>query len=66
MEQFEEPNGKYLEIAIKILDKFLKEYGSETAYLEAEGKILNYYETYAAVDDYLTKLGVQDLVSINF
>ena len=41
LEQYEEPDGTYFDIATKILDSFLKEFGSESAYLEAEGKQLN-------------------------
>ena len=40
-EQFDEPDGKYLDIAIRILDSFLEEYGTESAYLDAEGKKLD-------------------------
>ena len=41
LEQFDEPDGKYLDIAIRILDSFLEEYGTESAYLDAEGKKLD-------------------------
>ena len=41
LEQFDEPDGKYLDISKRILDEFLKEYGSESAYYEAEGKKLD-------------------------
>ena len=33
LDSFQEPDGKYLEIAKLILESFLKEYTSETAYL---------------------------------
>ena len=46
LEQFEEPDGKYLKIATDILDSFLKEYGSESAYLDAEGRKLDQEETH--------------------
>ena len=41
LEQFDEQDGQYLEIAKTILDSFLKEYGSESAYLDAEGRKLD-------------------------
>ena len=36
----------YLQIAQKILDSFLKEYGSESSYLDAEGRKLDQDETH--------------------
>ena len=66
LEQFDEPDGKYLDIAIWILDSFLEEYGTESAYLDAEGKKLDQDETHNAIKDYLTNLGVEEWISINF
>ena len=42
------------------------EYGSESHYLECEGKKLDQEETYAYIRDYLTNLGVEEWISINF
>ena len=66
MEQFVEPDGQYLEIAKKILDSFLKEYGSESNYLDAEGRKLDQEETHKYIKDYLQALGVEEWISINF
>jgi len=41
LEQFDEPDGEFLDIAMEILDSFLQEYGSESNYLDAEGKKLD-------------------------
>jgi hypothetical protein len=45
---------------------FLVEYGSETAYLKGEGKILSELEIRKYINDYLTKLGIKHLVVVNF
>jgi len=66
LEQFDEPDGQYLAIAKKILDSFLEEYGSESQYLDAEGRKLDQEETHQAITDYLENLGVQEWISINF
>lgn len=66
MEQFVEPDGQYLEIAKKILDSFLKEYGSESNYLDTEGRKLDQEETHKYIKDYLQALGVEEWISINF
>jgi len=34
---YENPSERYLKISEKIMDSFLKIYGSETGYLESEG-----------------------------
>ena len=34
--------------------------------MEQEGKILDQYETYDYIKDYLTKLGVEEWIQINF
>ena len=66
LEQFVEPDGQYLEIAKKILDSFLKEYGSESNYLDTEGRKLDQEETHKYIKDYLQDLGVEEWISINF
>ena len=55
-----------MEIAKKILDSFLKEYGSESNYLDCEGKKLDQEETHKYIKDYLQALGVEEWISINF
>jgi hypothetical protein len=66
LEQFDEPDGKYLDVATKILDSFLREYGTESQYLEAEGRKLDQDETHAHITEYLLDLGVEEWISINF
>jgi len=48
------------------LDSFLKEYGSESAYLDAEGRKLDQDETHDYITTYLQDLGVEEWISINF
>ena len=66
LEQFDEPDGEFLDIACQILESFLKEYGSETQYLDAEGRKLDQDETHNSITEYLNFLGVQEWISINF
>lgn len=40
MLQYKEPSIEYMDIAVKILDSFLEQYGSESLYLETEGDVL--------------------------
>ena len=40
LQEFKQPNDEYMQIAKKILDSFLKHYGTETKYLITEGHIL--------------------------
>ena len=44
----------------------MKEYGSESAYLDAEGKKLDQDETHKAIKDYLDNLNVSEWISVNF
>ena len=48
------------------MNNFLKEYGSETAYSELKGKVLDQEETQNAIKGYLGQLGVEEYVSVNF
>ncbi len=48
------------------MKKFLKEYGSETAYLKGEGKLLSEAQIRKYINDYLTNLGIKHLVVVNF
>ena len=66
LELYDEPDGKYLDISRQILDSFLKEYGTESHYLECEGKKLDQDETQEACREYLEDLGVTEWISINF
>ena len=40
MQQYKEPSEEFLDLAIKILESFIAQYGSESLYLETEGDIL--------------------------
>jgi len=42
------------------------EYGTETAYLEAEGRVLNQEETQSAIKEYLNELDIEEWVNIAF
>ena len=42
---YKEPNTDLMTIAQKILDSFIDTFGSETAYLEAEGELVSQDET---------------------
>jgi hypothetical protein len=48
------------------LDSFLKEYGSESAYHEREGRILDQEETHQQINDYIERLGVGEWIFVNF
>ncbi|CAD8186550.1 unnamed protein product [Paramecium octaurelia] len=63
----EQPHRKYEEIALKIIDQCIKEFGSDLKYAEQEGgKLLSIEETEHFFNDYIHKLGVQDLISYEF
>jgi len=47
------PSDKFLGIACKILDSFLKVYGSETAYLESEGDCVSQEDTERIFKEYI-------------
>lgn len=58
LKMFPEPSFEFLPEAKQIIDKFLKTYGSESAYFESEGKVLTekeQVETY--INNYLDALG---------
>ena len=45
MHKFEAPDGRFLNLAIRIIENFLKDYGSESYYKELSGRKLNIQET---------------------
>jgi hypothetical protein len=49
-----------MDIAKKIMDGFMTEYGSESVWLEQQGRIVTQEETQVAITDYLSCLGLQD------
>ena len=64
-----EPSFKYLDQATKIIDSFLKTYGSESKYLECFGKLYTDQEGVAEhINNYLADLGpeVKASAKLNF
>ncbi|CAD8101119.1 unnamed protein product [Paramecium sonneborni] len=61
------PNRKFEEIALKIINQCIKEFGSDLKYAEQEGgKLLSIEQTEYFFNDYIHKLGVQNLISYEF
>lgn len=63
---YPEPATELMEIATKILDSFLQEFGSETAYLEAEGELIGQEETEQIFQQYIDEMDFTEHLSINF
>jgi len=40
LNQFKKPRSDFLQIAVKIMDAFLTQYGSESNYLLTEGRVI--------------------------
>lgn len=55
-----------LKHATKILKNWLKEFKSETKYLESEGHVLTKDESEKIINEYIKELGVEKLISLNF
>jgi hypothetical protein len=55
-----------MDIAIKILESFLADFGTETKYLESEGAIVSQEDTEKIVMEYLEKMDIVDRIEINF
>ena len=55
-----------MDVAVKILDSFLEQYGSESHYLETEGDILSQEETEHIISNYLESLEFTDLLTLRF
>ena len=55
-----------LKFAIKILKNWLKEFGSESNFLQSEGEILTKEETEIIIKDYLKDLEIENLIKLNF
>jgi hypothetical protein len=61
------PERWLLPLAVRILDKVLAEYGSETAYLEKNfGRLLSFEEVGQEVHRYLEREGLADTVTVNY
>lgn len=66
---FPEPTFEYLDVAIKIMNKFLEVYGSESAYFETEGRLITEKEEVETlINQYLDDHGaeVKAVSKINF
>lgn len=67
MNQFKKPRSDFLPFAQKIMEAFLAHYGSESAYLLTEGRVItDQDETEGIFKKYLEELNVLDLAVINF
>ena len=56
-----------MKLAIKILDNCLREYGSDSVFLEGEyGRIITKEETEKEFSNYIRKLGVEDILTYEF
>lgn len=65
IKMFPEPKDEYMPIAVKILNKFLETYGSESNYLETEGRtITEKEEVEQIINNYLDEHG-QELKSVS-
>ena len=61
------PERYLLPLAIRILDKVLAEYGSETVYLDKNfGRLLSFEEVGEAVHEYLEGEGLAETVAVNY
>ncbi len=64
---FQRPGGLLLPLAIRVIEEFLKEHVSETNFLTAQGgEIMTVEETKAVFLDYIDKLGLGHLISLQF
>lgn len=56
LQTYSKPSEELMPIAVKIMDSFIKKFGSETAYLESEGDIVTPEETESLFMDYICEL----------
>jgi len=67
METYKVPKTELLPIAIKIMEKLLTDYGSESKYLEETGgPLLNIEETQEIYTNYIVSLGLENNISLAF
>lgn len=45
LQNYREPNEELMVISCKIMESFLEQFGSESAYLESEGELVSQEET---------------------
>jgi len=63
---YTKPEGNLLPLAVKILDNFIAEFGSESNYLSQLGDMLDIAETTQIFEKYIAELGLQDKIKICF
>lgn len=59
-------NDEYMKIATKILKSWLKDFKTESSYLQTEGPILTKEETERIINEYLEELEIEKLINLNF
>lgn len=59
-------NSELLKSATKILKAWLKEFKSETEYLQTEGHVLTREETESVIMEYLQNLQLEKMITLNF
>lgn len=59
-------NSDLLKSAQKILKAFIKEFGTESDYLQTEGDVLTREDTESIINEYLTDLQLEKLITLNF
>ena len=57
---YEMPSQRYLKIAEKIMESFLKVFKSETGYLQSEGECVSQEETERIFREYIEELGFSE------
>ena len=55
---FKQPSDEHMDIACKIIDSFLNEFGSETEMLLRDGEVLTEEETQEYFNSYIADLGL--------
>jgi hypothetical protein len=64
--KFDSNDQELLEIAIKIIEGFLNEYGSEREFIDREGRIISREETELYFSEYIADLKLEDQLALNF
>lgn len=54
------------DVAIKILDAFIAEYGSEEKFRELEGELITQAQTEQFMNDYIKELSMQEYLTLKF
>jgi len=64
---FQKPKGNLLELAIKVIEKFVLEYKSETQFFaEFGGEIINVDQAKDIFNEYIKELGIEEFISLKF